>query len=58
MIIDVHSQTWQYPEHFTDQFCHQAAQVAKAHPYMLQRDSRRTVGPAGANYGELGKNHQ
>ena len=30
MIIDVHSHAWQYPEHFTDQFCQQAAQVAKA----------------------------
>ena len=30
MIIDVHSHAWQYPEHFTDQFCQQATQVAKA----------------------------
>ena len=30
MIIDVHSHAWQYPEHFTDLFCQQAAQVAKA----------------------------
>lgn len=30
MIIDVHSHAWQYPEHFTDQFRQQAAQVAKA----------------------------
>ena len=30
MIIDVHSHTWQYNEHFTDQFRQQAAQVAKA----------------------------
>lgn len=30
MIIDVHSHTWQFPEHFTDQFRQQASQVAKA----------------------------
>ena len=30
MIIDVHSHAWQYPDHFTDQFRQQAAQVAKA----------------------------
>lgn len=30
MIIDVHSHAWQFPEHFTDQFRQQAAQVAKA----------------------------
>lgn len=30
MIIDSHSHAWQYPEHFTDQFRQQAAQVAKA----------------------------
>ena len=30
MIIDIHSHVWQYPEHFTDQFRQQAAQVAKA----------------------------
>ena len=30
MIIDIHSHAWQYPEHFTAQFRHQAAQVAKA----------------------------
>ena len=30
MIIDIHSHAWQYPEHFTDQFRQQAAQVAKA----------------------------
>ena len=30
MIIDVHSHAWQFPEHFTDQFRRQAAQVAKA----------------------------
>ena len=30
MIIDVHSHTWQYPEHFTPQFRQQAAQAAKA----------------------------
>jgi predicted TIM-barrel fold metal-dependent hydrolase len=30
MIIDVHSHTWHFPEHFTDQFRQQASQVAKA----------------------------
>lgn len=30
MIIDIHSHAWQYPEHFTDQFRQQAAQVTKA----------------------------
>ena len=30
MIIDVHSHTWLYPEHFTEQFRQQAAQTAKA----------------------------
>ena len=30
MIVDVHSHTWQFPEHFTDQFRQQASQVAKA----------------------------
>ena len=30
MIIDTHSHAWQYPEHFTDEFRQQAAQVAKA----------------------------
>ena len=30
MICAVHSHAWQYPEHFTDQFRQQTAQVAKA----------------------------
>ena len=30
MIVDAHSHAWQYPEHFTEQFRCQAAQVAKA----------------------------
>ena len=30
MIIDIHSHTWLYPDHFTEQFRQQAAQIAKA----------------------------
>ncbi len=30
MIIDVHSHTWQFPEHFSDLFCNQARDVGRA----------------------------
>ena len=45
MICAVHSHAWQYPEHFTDQFRQQAAQVAKADdPLDLTSDLRGADG--------------
>lgn len=30
MIVDVHTHTWKYPDHFTDEFCRQAQFIARA----------------------------